>query len=391
MKNWFKEHKIDIFEAMDPHQETTQHTGFGDSPKLPERAGYIDFIHDRSNIIETFSHSILPLHLDDVASEFSFKTLKRFARGLETSRWTPDTAVLLKGLRASEFIDLLSLMKDEKKRFQLSQAFALEKACNAELFRKVIGLQGTPDESTIGRQREWFKNAFHLLEKIDTPLNQESIRKVISHYGKSDSLKQRSHNAHFRADWLYLRDRGDETERKFPSGCAAWAGFGEVYNEGAKQELRLFKTILVESRPGELYMDTPMGIMLSYKGIPQAVVGFFLDQQDAGCIHIKQIQGVVALRPQAEVGHVERYPTRGLPKLHWENALVEIVEDLARSLEVTKVRITSADNNQWNGHVSYASRRTLTATQAFLRYDRTALQSGYERSDQTRDFIKEIN
>lgn len=344
----------------------------------------------RQRLAESFSEVIIPLHITDFEKPFTFQTLHRFARGLQSDRWSPDTAHLLAALKPAEIIDLILLMKDEKKRFALSEAFSRQGGLDPELFRKALGLRGASVEHAAADHRRWTMDAYQMLSQLHTPLEQTRIRETLARHGRSESFAANAEQQYFRADWLYLRDRGDEADKVFPSGCAGWAGFGELYCEKTHSELKPYRTILVETRTGELYMDAPMGILLSHKGIPQAVLGFFLDDRAQRCLHIKQIQGLVPLKPEARIGAVSRYSIRGLPKLHWEKAFVEVAEDIARTLQLHSVRITSAENNPWSGHCNYSSQREFSEERALLRYNTTALELGYEREDDDGDFFKQL-
>ena len=344
----------------------------------------------RHHLVKSFSDAIIPLHIDEVEKPFSFQIIHRLARGLQTDRWTPDTETVLAALRPTEVIDLISLMKDEKKRFELSEAFSLQAGLDPELFRKALGLRGFSAEHSTADRRRWTMDAYQVLRKLHSPLDQDAVREILGRHGRSESFTKNAQQQHFRVDWLYLRDRGDESDKVFPSGCASWAGFGGLYCEDAHAELKPYKTIPVETRSGEIYIDTPMGILLSHKGIPQAVLGCFLDDREPQCLYIKQIQGLVPLKPESEIGEASRYAIRGLPKLHWEKALVEIAEDVARSLQLHSVRIVSAENNPWSGHRNYSSQREFSNERALQRYNDTALELGYERTSSDGDFFKQL-
>lgn len=344
----------------------------------------------RQRLVESFSEVIMPLRIDEVEKPFSPQTIYRFARGLQTNRWKPDTDTVLAALKPAEVIELILSMQQEKKRFEISEAFSLQAGLDSELFRKALGLRGFSAEHSTEDRRRWTMDAYRVLRQLHTPLAQEVVRETLARHVRSESFANTAQQQHFRADWLYLRDRGDESDKVFPSGCASWAGFGGLYDENAHTELKPYKTIPVETQRGELYMDAPMGILLSHKGIPQAVLGFFLDDRESQCLYIKQIQGLIPLKPEPQSGEGSRYAIRGLPKLHWEEALVEIAEGVARSLQLQSVRIISAENNPWSRHHNYSSQREFSKERALQRYNATALELGYERRSSDGDFFKQL-
>jgi len=92
-----------------------------------------------------------------------------------------------------------------------------------------------------------------------------------------------------------------------------------------------------------IWLDSPVGIGLMYKGLPNAIVSFYAPKSNR--IMIEQIQGV---RPES-LDSQRKFSSRGLMPLQWEKLLVKIVEELAVDQKFKEICVVSGDNQEWLG------------------------------------------
>ncbi len=101
----------------------------------------------------------------------------------------------------------------------------------------------------------------------------------------------------------------------------------------------------------EVYIDSPIGICLTYKNEPNAIVSF--SNKGSDTLLIRQIQGMKIVKLQKiekkdEV--IKESRSRGLVVLNWKDLLVRIAEIVAMESGYDKVGIMSAYNNSWIRH-----------------------------------------
>jgi hypothetical protein len=96
----------------------------------------------------------------------------------------------------------------------------------------------------------------------------------------------------------------------------------------------------ISKDPTEVWLNTPSGIMLKYRGLPAAIVGFGMNGTE---LTIHQIQGVRYTRTDNPNRHVsfglnETKKTKGM---NWEDYCTNTVEEIARLVRDQGVNITS--------------------------------------------------
>lgn len=117
-----------------------------------------------------------------------------------------------------------------------------------------------------------------------------------------------------------------------------------------------------------MYLDTPTGFALTYKGIPQFTVGVKASSPDE--LRIQQLQGVVGERWEKSefLGNIG---ARGLPPLDWRKVGVHVAAQLAEKLGMRSVSIASSESIRIPGWT------TFTAAEAKKAYDDTAERLGF--------------
>ena len=123
----------------------------------------------------------------------------------------------------------------------------------------------------------------------------------------------------------------------------------------------LWDNYRINNKKFDIYLDTPIGIALAYKGEPNAIIGFCA--KDEKTLFIKQIQGVM---PEKGEGYAKAH-SRGLVVLEWEKLLVNITEKVAQTLGFEEVIVQGGLNNTW-GKARIRGKE---------RYDKPAKEQGY--------------
>ena len=139
-----------------------------------------------------------------------------------------------------------------------------------------------------------------------------------------------------------------------------------------------------------LYLDTPVGFCLTYKGLPNALGGIAMLDSDE--VMLRQLQGVRGkifdgARPPADTSPIPKTSARGLMPLDWRKLMVEIMEQVSESTGVSSVAIQSSANNFWVGQGQ------LSTVAAETTYDRTAQRLGYRKhrfSKKKKDWHKSL-
>ncbi|MFH1174839.1 MAG: hypothetical protein V1725_06915 [archaeon] len=139
-----------------------------------------------------------------------------------------------------------------------------------------------------------------------------------------------------------------------------------------------------EKRMGEklfmIYLDTPCALALTYKDIPQALVGFI--PSDERTLLIDQLQGVIPYFKN-EQGKYSKGSSRGLAPLDWTRLLVEKAEAIARSHDFSTLAIQSGENNQWARRPKGDGTSNLPYEKALERYDDLAARLHFtQREDE---------
>jgi hypothetical protein len=130
----------------------------------------------------------------------------------------------------------------------------------------------------------------------------------------------------------------------------------------------------------DVYLDTPIGIGLSYDGFLNSIVSFIPESDDT--LMIKQIQGVTSSLYNNETNETRKKSARGLIILDWEKIMVDVVTNFAKETGFSKVGIQSSINNYW------VKAHRLPLSSAIKRYDETAIKLGF--SFENSNFYKEL-
>jgi hypothetical protein len=127
----------------------------------------------------------------------------------------------------------------------------------------------------------------------------------------------------------------------------------------------------------DIWLDSPNGFALTYKGTLNAVVGISVAENDE--LMVSQIQGAKAYRPSKEKKDRERLHARGLMPLDWQKLMINISEELARQLNLKSMGIQSAENNQWIKTALKDGERDVHLSKDAARraYDEPAKRFGY--------------
>ncbi|MBI2138651.1 hypothetical protein HYU13_03620 [Candidatus Woesearchaeota archaeon] len=135
----------------------------------------------------------------------------------------------------------------------------------------------------------------------------------------------------------------------------------------------------------QFYLDAPVGLMVSYRGIPNALNGFFTSDPDT--LMITQLQG---LMPRKIIGGKlqGKHHSRGFYKIDMIAALVEMNMGIAMEAGFSRIGIRSGENNRWtkpdeNGKIH------LKLEDALKRYDGTAEKLGFLRGHD-RNWYKDL-
>lgn len=145
---------------------------------------------------------------------------------------------------------------------------------------------------------------------------------------------------------------------------------GRVYNWQGKSDCET---------PGlfyDLWLDTPAGFALTYKGCPQAIVG--VQAKGESELFIKQLQGIRGIRyeeyPEKKEGVKRRITgyksARGLPRLEWRKLGVEVCARLAQQIDFDSVGMIT-------GKKVPSKRCRLSGEAAYQAYDAQAALLGF--------------
>lgn len=129
-----------------------------------------------------------------------------------------------------------------------------------------------------------------------------------------------------------------------------------------------------------IWLDAPVGVALTYKGAPQAVVAFSVSN---GGLMIHQLQGVKSIvkvtGPEGEVIKKEK-SARGLAILDWQKLMVDVAAHIAVGTGLETISIQEGKNNPWTRALPNESKQPhLSIKQAERLYDKVAKRLGLEK------------
>ncbi len=122
-----------------------------------------------------------------------------------------------------------------------------------------------------------------------------------------------------------------------------------------------------------VYLDTPFGFGLLYRGEPNAIVGF--DVPDPDVLMVCQLQGTRAKLVDRHriIGYKH---ARGLALIDWQKLLVSYAEGFARGHGIKELGIQSGRKNYWTKE-SYDGEIHISPERALVVYDGAAARLGF--------------
>lgn len=126
-------------------------------------------------------------------------------------------------------------------------------------------------------------------------------------------------------------------------------------------------------------MDTPTGYILTYKGIPNAILG--VAAKGPNEVMIYQMQGVLGRQKDANNEIVATKKARGLAPLNWQKLLINVAETVADSVDATSLGIQEGAQNAWHTMTIRPDETVphLTLEQAVQSYDVPAERNGFTK------------
>ncbi len=135
-----------------------------------------------------------------------------------------------------------------------------------------------------------------------------------------------------------------------------------------------------EVAPGvdyRVWLDTPTGFMLTYKGLPQAVAGIAISGYSSE-VMVYQLQGVKGYRTGLNDNpKIERISSGGLTALDWRKVMLGAVEHVARAMGIETIGIRAGDKNEWIHPRLGQETAHLTLAAAQAAYDQQAGRLGF--------------
>jgi hypothetical protein len=130
----------------------------------------------------------------------------------------------------------------------------------------------------------------------------------------------------------------------------------------------------------DLYLDTPLGFTLNYKGKQNAIAGVSVRSNK---VILEQIQGVGTKYYDDGTANVQH--ARGLVVLDWKKLLVEYVAAWATQEKMDGLIIRSGHNNKWTKKKWDGGPRKgqphLELEKALDAYDATAKRLGFKQQE----------
>jgi hypothetical protein len=137
-----------------------------------------------------------------------------------------------------------------------------------------------------------------------------------------------------------------------------------------------------ETEPGvryKIWLDTPAGFALTYKGKPNAVAAIALSHTHVSELMIHQLQGVRATKLDPTNQRETPIGARGLMPLDWRKAMVGISAELASTRDLEHIGIQAGTNNKWTIALPGETEPHLTKQAAAQAYDTPARRLGFRQ------------
>ncbi len=139
-----------------------------------------------------------------------------------------------------------------------------------------------------------------------------------------------------------------------------------------------------------LWLDSPTGIVLIYRDVPQAVVGLATHGRE---LVIQQLQGIRPWRIHNkgyELEKVARVHSRGLYPFDWQRLMIAITEDFAQQGEIDQLTIQSGRKNKWIKPQGREKEAHMTLDQALSAYDKQAKRLGFVYDRSSRNWTRTL-
>lgn len=137
-----------------------------------------------------------------------------------------------------------------------------------------------------------------------------------------------------------------------------------------------------------IWLDTPTGFALLYKGVPQAVVGLVPNAEVRNELVVCQLQGVQGSRVNPNKSMfsdeyvVSKVGARGLMPFDWQKLMVNLSSNLAISLGYSNLSIQGGANNLWvRTRLKNETEPHLPLELAKTAYDEPAQRLGFAQSE----------
>ena len=132
----------------------------------------------------------------------------------------------------------------------------------------------------------------------------------------------------------------------------------------------------------DIFMDSPSGIMLLFRGQPCAMIAFHASSE--GALFVNQIHGCRAKVMQDEDfekqdadGRPVMVGQRGLMRLRYVELMIHLAEDFSRALGFSALVIQGACNNKWTKMLDVHGAPNLDLQSAKAVYDEIPEKLGY--------------
>lgn len=184
--------------------------------------------------------------------------------------------------------------------------------------------------------------------------------KLISNVSQNDSSRICPH--------LRANPSGSLTDEQLTRYGIRWLMVGENKNSG-------YPDAIWNPRADhfELYMDAPLGFVLTYKNLDNAISTFWAENADTLMIH--QIQGI-RRRKLSGFMPVGRFHSVGLNLIDFRKMIIDFLSEIASQAGFVNLAIKGARNNSWTGTDDDGNPH-MTIQRAFEVYDGTAQRLGF--------------
>lgn len=136
----------------------------------------------------------------------------------------------------------------------------------------------------------------------------------------------------------------------------------------------------------EMWLDTPIGFTLLYKGLPNAIAGIAMHGDKELMIYqLQGVRGTVVDREQSVFSsdrYIRRTSSRGLCMLDWRKVIVHIAEEIGKVVQAEQVGIQAGKNNVWTKPRMKDPLPHLTFDEASRLYDHIARRMGFSKTMQ---------